>query len=90
MTLKTTRRVRSSSRQIKSPQVRLVANVALMCETIIHEPPLNPKDIKRENIQCKLTYVAFGKSSCSLTFDTRRFSPPVNPGGWVPSAALRG
>jgi len=58
---------------IKSPQVRLVANVALMCETIIHEPPLNPKDIKRENIQCKLTYVAF-----------------VNPGGWVPSAALRG
>ncbi|CAF3843602.1 unnamed protein product [Rotaria magnacalcarata] len=58
---------------IKSPQVRLVANVALICETIISEPPLNPKDIKRENIQCKLTYVAF-----------------VNPGGWVPSAALRG
>lgn len=40
--------------------IRLVANVALLCETIIHEPPLNPKDIKRENIQCKLTYVAFG------------------------------
>ncbi|CAF0840962.1 unnamed protein product [Rotaria sp. Silwood1] len=58
---------------IKSPQVRLVANVALICETIICEPPLNPQDIKRENIQCKLTYVAF-----------------VNPGGWVPSAALRG
>ncbi|CAM2700294.1 unnamed protein product [Rotaria socialis] len=58
---------------IKSPQVRLVANVALICETIISEPPLDPKDIKRENIQCKLTYVAF-----------------VNPGGWVPSAALRG
>jgi hypothetical protein len=37
-----------------------VANVALICETIISEPPLNPKDIKRENIQCKLTYVAFG------------------------------
>ncbi|CAF4994230.1 unnamed protein product, partial [Rotaria magnacalcarata] len=35
---------------IKSPQVRLVANVALICETIISEPPLNPKDIKRENI----------------------------------------
>jgi len=33
----------------------------MICETIIHEPPLNPKDIKRENIQCKLTYVAFGK-----------------------------
>jgi collagen type IV alpha-3-binding protein len=58
---------------IKSPQVRLVANVALICETIISEPPLNPQDIKRENIECKLTYVAF-----------------VNPGGWVPSAALRG
>ncbi len=37
-----------------------MANVALICETIISEPPLNPKDIKRENIQCKLTYVAFG------------------------------
>ena len=47
--------------QIKPPQVRLVANVALICETVISEPPLNPKDIKRENIQCKLTYVAFGK-----------------------------
>ncbi|CAF1376338.1 unnamed protein product [Adineta ricciae] len=57
---------------IKSPQVRIVANVALICETVINEPPLNPKDIKRENIECKLTYVAF-----------------VNPGGWVPSAALR-
>jgi len=57
---------------IKSPQVRLVANVALICETLIHEPPLNPQDIKRENIHCKLTYVAF-----------------VNPGGWVPGAALR-
>lgn len=40
--------------------IRLVANVALICETVIHEPPLNPKDIKRENLQCKLTYVAFG------------------------------
>ncbi|CAF1291311.1 unnamed protein product [Adineta steineri] len=57
---------------IKPPQVRLVANVALICETVINEPPLNPKDIKRENIQCRLTYVAF-----------------VNPGGWVPGAALR-
>ncbi|CAF3273049.1 unnamed protein product [Rotaria socialis] len=57
---------------IKSPHVRLVANVALICETIINEPPLNIQDIKRENIECKLTYVAF-----------------VNPGGWVPSAALR-
>ncbi|CAF1108615.1 unnamed protein product [Adineta ricciae] len=43
---------------IKSPQVRLVANVALICETIINEPPLNPQDIKRENLECKLTYVA--------------------------------
>ncbi|CAF1464416.1 unnamed protein product [Adineta steineri] len=58
---------------IKSPQVRLVANVALICETIISEPPLDPQDIKRQNIECKLTYVAF-----------------INPGGWVPSAALRG
>ena len=33
----------------------------MICETIINEPPLNPKDIKRENIECKLTYVAFGK-----------------------------
>ncbi|CAF0828373.1 unnamed protein product [Rotaria sordida] len=57
---------------IKPPQVRLIANVAMICETIINEPPLNPKDIKRENIQCKLAYVAF-----------------VNPGGWVPSAAVR-
>ncbi|CAF1540027.1 unnamed protein product, partial [Adineta steineri] len=58
---------------IKSPQVRLIANVALICETIISEPPLDPQDIKRQNIECKLTYVAF-----------------INPGGWVPSAALRG
>ncbi|UJR16210.1 hypothetical protein I4U23_003120 [Adineta vaga] len=57
---------------IKSPLVRLVANVALICETIIKEPPLNPKDIKRENIECKLTYVAL-----------------INPGGWVPIAAVR-
>lgn len=49
--------------QIKSPQVRLIANVALICETIISEPPLNPKDIKRENIQCKLTYVALSKKN---------------------------
>jgi len=77
--------------KIKSPQVRIVVNVAMICETIINEPPLNPKDIKRENIQCKLTYVAFGK--------TKRFffkqeiivfrSISVNPGGWVPSAGVR-
>jgi hypothetical protein len=51
-----------------------VANVALICETIISEPPLNPKDIKRENIQCKLTYVAFGMKKKILFFFSNKKS----------------
>jgi len=63
----------------------------LICETIINEPPLNPKDIKRENIQCKLTYVAFGKRTSEREREIFDFELKtlVNPGGWVPSAALR-
>ena len=46
--------------------------MALLCETIICEPPLDPKDIKRENIQCKLTYVAFGMNKIySIGFSYR-------------------
>ena len=41
--------------------VRITMDVALICETII-EPPASG-DITRENISCKITYTANGKSS---------------------------
>lgn len=37
-------------------------NVAMTCETQIIDPPDNPKDIKRSNLSCKITYVSQSKN----------------------------
>lgn len=41
--------------------IRLIANVALLCETVIVNPPADKSEINRKHLQCKLSYVAQGK-----------------------------
>ena len=47
--------------------VRAKINVAMICQTLV-SPPEGDKEISRDNILCKITYVANGKFSVSLIY----------------------
>uniref|UniRef100_A0A087XU10 Ceramide transfer protein n=1 Tax=Poecilia formosa TaxID=48698 RepID=A0A087XU10_POEFO len=58
--------------QSSSRCVRAKINIAMICQTLV-SPPEGDKEISRDNILCKITYVANA----------------VNPGGWAPASVLR-
>ena len=45
--------------------VRAKINVAMICQTLV-SPPEGDKEISRDNVLCKITYVANGKSGSGL------------------------
>lgn len=47
--------------QLNNRCVRAKINIAMICQTLV-SPPEGNKEISRDNILCKITYVANGKS----------------------------
>lgn len=52
-------------RQLNNRCVRAKINIAMICQTLV-SPPEGNKEISRDNILCKITYVANGKSDFSI------------------------
>lgn len=46
--------------QLNNRCVRAKINIAMICQTLV-SPPEGNKEISRDNILCKITYVANGK-----------------------------
>ncbi|KAM4643164.1 ceramide transfer protein-like isoform 13-T16 [Amazona ochrocephala] len=60
--------------------VRAKINIAMICQTLV-SPPEGNKEISRDNILCKITYVANGKSKIfSMTFIIYANSEELNTG----------
>lgn len=81
--------------------VRAKINIAMICQTLV-SPPEGDKEISRDNILCKITYVANGACGSvfyfvsavnSILFTQWSWCPvcvfAVNPGGWAPASVLR-
>ena len=72
----------------------------MICQTLV-SPPEGDKEISRDNILCKITYVANGAFlhfetdgmrcwQCKDILTTRsHLVCAVNPGGWAPASVLR-
>lgn len=84
--------------QPSSRCVRAKINIAMICQTLV-SPPEGDKEISRDNILCKITYVANGAppSLCLCLIKDNRLLMllshacifAVNPGGWAPASVLR-
>uniref|UniRef100_A0A8C3LWL6 Ceramide transfer protein n=1 Tax=Chrysolophus pictus TaxID=9089 RepID=A0A8C3LWL6_CHRPC len=57
--------VEHDSAPLNNRCVRAKINIAMICQTLV-SPPEGNKEISRDNILCKITYVANGKSSSFL------------------------
>lgn len=57
--------------------VRAKINVAMICQTLV-SPPEGNKEISRDNILCKITYVANGKPAPLLSVCFCSVSAPVS------------
>lgn len=55
--------LRSVVPQPSSRCVRAKINIAMICQTLV-SPPEGDKEISRENILCRITYVANGTFVC--------------------------
>lgn len=53
--------------QLTSKCVRAKINIGMICQTLV-SPPEGDKEISRDNILCKITYVANGVCICSFGF----------------------
>lgn len=56
--------LRSVVPQPSSRCVRAKINIAMICQTLV-SPPEGDKEISRENILCRITYVANGMFVCA-------------------------
>lgn len=82
--------------------VRAKINIAMICQTLV-SPPEGDKEISRDNLLCKITYVANGVCRSAFNFVIADQLQPfysvtlvscvsvfaVNPGGWAPASVLR-
>lgn len=87
--------------QLSDPSnVRVGLTVAMLCQTVIVESARGkpPGALTRNDIRCRIAYVARGKKQETPLFsfyvkylpeNSAYFPFLVHPGGWVPVAALR-
>ncbi|XP_039944942.1 ceramide transfer protein-like isoform X5 [Hirundo rustica] len=68
--------------------VRAKINIAMICQTLV-SPPEGNKEISRDNILCKITYVANAFSRFVVFQCLDYCLLLVNPGGWAPASVLR-
>jgi len=62
--------------QPSSRCVRAKINIGMICQTLV-SPPEGDQEISRDNIMCKITYVANGESTCCLSLNFRYFPGPT-------------
>ncbi|XP_075595089.1 ceramide transfer protein isoform X4 [Balearica regulorum gibbericeps] len=80
--------VEHDSAPLNNRCVRAKINIAMICQTLV-SPPEGNKEISRDNILCKITYVANALSRFAVFQCLASCLLLVNPGGWAPASVLR-
>ncbi|XP_049649602.1 ceramide transfer protein-like isoform X5 [Accipiter gentilis] len=80
--------VEHDSAPLNNRCVRAKINIAMICQTLV-SPPEGNKEISRDNILCKITYVANAFSRFAVFQCLAPCLLLVNPGGWAPASVLR-
>ncbi|XP_075302742.1 ceramide transfer protein-like isoform X5 [Opisthocomus hoazin] len=80
--------VEHDSAPLNSRCVRAKINIAMICQTLV-SPPEGNKEISRDNILCKITYVANAFNRFAVFQCLASCLLLVNPGGWAPASVLR-